>query len=332
MGKSTSMWGKTTGKVGGLVYATSGGEQIVREYNPNVANPSTTAQVDQRARMKLMSQLSASLAPALAMSKTGLVSVRNKFNKINFGNSYALNGVAQVSYENLQLTEGNLALPQIIVAVVTSGDSRNVQMAFAEEPSKNVSRVVYTVFSKSQEGKLSFYTSVIVENREDADFPSLFYPAQVDGAPAGDLVVYAYGMIDTSERATAQYGNLNVVDGSDIARLVATRAISFTDYQFTQTRGTTLGADNQPITPTPEGSVRIYATALGDGGTVTGGGTYEIGASVTLTATPTSGYTFRAWLRNGTNQVVSTSNPYTFNAATQLDLIAAFDYEGNESL
>lgn len=324
------MWGKTSGKVGGLVYATSGGETIVREYNPNVANPSTTAQVDQRARMKLMSQISASLAPSLAIQRSGLVSARNKFTKINFANTYALNGVAQCSYENLQLTEGNLGLPQIRVIGEVLDTSRTVAAAFWDEPSKNISRIVYCLFSKSQEGKLSYISSQIVSARQKTVLG--YFQATFIDVTAGDIVVYAYGMIDTSERATAQYGNLNVVDGSDIAKLVATRAISFTDYQFTQTRGTTLGANNQPVVPTPDGSVRIFATALGDGGTVTGGGTYEIGKSVTLTATPASGYTFRAWLRNGTNQVVSTSNPYTFDAATQLDLIAAFDYEGNQSL
>ena len=324
------MWGKTSGKIGGLVYATSGGETIVREYNPNVANPSTTAQVDQRARMKLMSQISASLAPSLAIQKSGLVSARNKFVKINFANSYALNGVAQLTYENLQLTEGNLGLPQINAMAENIGGSRNIIVAFVQEPSANVSRIVYCIFSKSQEGKLSYINSLIVSTRAMAAIG--YFQGTFTKVPAGDIVIYAYGMIDTSERATAQYGNLNVVDGSDIAKLVASRAISFTDYQFTQTRGTTMGANNQPVTPTPDGSVRIFATALGDGGTVTGGGTYEIGESVTLTATPASGYTFRAWLRNGTSQVVSTSNPYTFNAATQLDLIAAFDYEGNESL
>ena len=334
MGKSTAIWGKTSGKVGGLVYATSGGETIVREYNPNVANPSTVAQVDQRARMKLMSQISASIAPSLAIQKSGLVSARNKFTKINFGNSYALNGVAQVSYENLQLTEGNLGLPQISARAGNNSElGRMMTVWLAQEPAANVSRVIWTIFSKSQEGKLMYVTSVI-QTLRNLDDHGILYPFGwiFSGLPAGDLVVYAYGMIDTSERASAQYGNLNVVDGSDIAKLVATRAISFTDYQFTQTRGTTMGANNQAIEPTPDGSVRIFATALGDGGTVTGGGTYEIGASVTLTATPTSGYTFRAWLRNGTSQVVSTANPYTFNAESQLDLIAAFDYEGNQSL
>lgn len=333
MGKVTSLYGKTTGKIGSIVFATSGGETIAREYNPHVANPSTTAQVDQRARMKLMSQISASLAGVIAMTKDGLVSKRNKFVSKNFESSYALNGVAQVTYENLQLTEGSLGLPTINAVVDVYQGSRNLVCAFSEEPSPNIARIVWCVFSKSVEGKLNFVGSAIQTQRVFSGGGQTFYfSQQFNSMPSGDLVVYAYGMIDTSERATANYGNLSVVDGSDIARLVASRAISYTDYQFTQTRGTTMGADNQPVQPTPDGSVRIYATALGDGGTVTGSGTYEIGASVTLTATPASGYTFRAWLRNGTSQVVSTSNPYTFNAATQLDLVAAFDYEGNQSL
>lgn len=327
------MWGKTSGKVGGLVYATSGGETIIREYNPNVANPSTTAQVDQRARMKLMSQLAASVAPALAMQKSGLVSARNKFTKINFGNSYALNGVAQVTYENLQFTEGNLALPQINAQITQIGNDRNLVTYFEEEPGASVTRVVWFVFTKSQEGKLSYKASYITSTRKTTQGQNTYYFfALLPKMPAGDLVIYAYGMIDTSERASAQYGNLNVEDGSDIAKLVATRAISFTDYQFTQTRGTTMGADNQPIESVPDGSVRIFATALGDGGTVTGGGTYEIGASVTLTALANNGYHFVRFIKNGTNETISTDNPYTFNAATQLDIVAVFETGGQDSI
>lgn len=334
MGKTTSMWGKTTGKVGGLVYATAGGEQIVREYNPNVANPSTDAQVNQRARMKLMSQLSASLAPCIAMTKDGLTSKRNKFVKKNFENTYALNGTAQVTYENLQLTEGNLGLPTIAAQAGPSENGRLLACSFMQAPSANIKRVVWCVFYKSTEGRLSFVESAIQETREYSTGDTIVYFMQTfEDMPSGDLVIYVYGMVDTSEKATANYGNLNVVDGSDIARLVATRAISFTDYQFTQTRGTTMGANNHSILPPAENEVRIYATALGDGGTVSGGGNYQIGANVSLSATPASGYRFVRWVKNGTSETLSTSNPYTFTAATQLDALAIFELSGgNESL
>lgn len=333
MAKQTSLFGKISGKLGAVVFSTSGGETISREYNPNVANPSTDAQINQRARMKLMSQLSASLAPCIAMTKDGLTSKRNKFVSKNFENSYALNGTAQVTYENLQLTEGNLGLPTIAAQAQSSGGSRSLIVSFTQAPSANIKRVVWCVFSKSTEGRLSFVESAIQSTREyNTGEVTVYFMQLFENMPSGDLVIYAYGMVDTSERASANYGNLNVVDGSDIARLVATRAISYTDYQFTQTRGTTMGANNQSILPPEEGSVRIYATALGDGGSVSGGGTYQIGASVTLTATPAQGYRFVRWVKNGTSETLSTSNPYTFNAATQLDAVAIFELGGQDSL
>ena len=329
MAKQTSLFGKISGKLGAVVFSTSGGQTISREYNPSVSNPNTEAQVNQRARMKLMSQISASLASVIAMTKEGLVSKRNKFVKKNFASSYALDGVAQVTYENLQLTEGNLALPTIALVVDVYQGSRNLICSFTDAPSPNIARVVWCVFSKSAEGQLNLVASAIQTQREFTGGGSTFYfSQQFNGMPAGDLVVYAYGMVDTSERATAEYGNLNVVTGSDLARLVASRAIDYTDYQFTQTRGTTMGADNTPVQPTPAGSVRVYATALGNGGSVTGAGVYEVGASVTLTATANDGYQFARWIKNGTSETVSTSNPYTFNASEQVDLVAVFEVQG----
>lgn len=325
MGKVTSLYGKTTGKIGSIVFSTSGGETIAREYNPHVANPNTSAQIDQRARMKLMSQISAALAPALAYTKDGLVSARNKFVKRNFDSTYALRGVAQCSYENLQLTEGNLGLPGIGVAAEVNQGIRSIGAGLIEEPSANVSRVVYNVYVKTEEGKLSFFKSVISTERLTQN---TIFGMSIVNVPNGDLVIYAYGMIDTSESATARYGELNVVTGSDLAKLVATRSISFSDYQFTQTRGVTIGADNQPVTPSEPGRIRVFATPLGQGGTVSGAGTYDAGESVTLTATANTGYSFRAWLKNGTAEVLSTSNPWTFTAERQIDAVAAFDVDG----
>lgn len=341
MGKASSMWGKTTGKVGGLVYAASGGEQIVREYNPSVANPSTSAQVNQRARMKLMSQLSAALAPVVAMTKDGLISKRNKFVKKNFGSSYALNGVAQISYENIQLTEGSTGLPQVVVNVRV--DAAGGPAAYlAAAPGANISRVVYCVFSKSQENRLQYLFSRIATVKGDGSDANPYFLVDLADLPTiegddgrvfdGEFVIYAYGMSDTSEKATARYGNLNVQTASDIATLVANRTISFEDYQFTQTRGTTVGQGTSGGSAVPEGQARVFVTALGDGGTVSGGGTFAVGSQVTVTATPNAQYTFRAWVKNGTSQVVSTSASYTFTLNGQTDLLATFDFVGNESL
>lgn len=341
MGKVTSLYGKTTGKIGSIVFATSGGETIAREYNPHVANPSTMPQVNQRARMKLMSQLSASLSPVIAMTKDGLVSRRNKFVKLNFDNSYASQGVAQISYENVQLTEGSVGLPQV-VAEASNQTTAESAVFLATAPAANINRVVYCIFEKTQENRLSLVQSLVVSQKDNENMPGVFFPTHLEflefegeGAQrkfANEYVIYAYGMSDTSERATARYGNLNVQSASDIATLVANRTISFEDYQFTQTRGTTVGQGTGGDTPVPAGSARVFVTALGSGGTVSGGGTFTLGSQVTVTATANAQYQFRAWLKNGTNQVVSTDASYTFTLNGQTDLIATFDFVGNESL
>lgn len=326
------MWGKTTGKVGGLVYASAGGEQIVREYNPNVANPSTTAQVDQRAKMKLMSQLSASLSSVIAMTKNGLVSKRNKFTKINFEYTYAVDGTAQVSYENLQLTEGNLSLPQI------SGTTEDGYMVvnFTNAPSANIKRVVWCIFNKTSEGKLELIESAIVSTRgTEGHYFEWVTPVffGVSAVPSNDIVIYAYGMIDTNAQATARYGNLNVESATDLATLVANRSLDYQNYQFTGTRGATWkrGAAQPQYSGTTiePNQVRVYVTAT-NGGTVTGGGLYDIGATVTLTATPNQGFDFVKWQVNGGSDY-STRNPLTLTASETVDLVAVFE-KNNDSL
>lgn len=59
------------------------------------------------------------------------------------------------------------------------------------------------------------------------------------------------------------------------------------------------------------------------GGTVTGGGTYEEGDKVTLTATPAEGYKFVNWTENGS--VVSTNAAYTFTVTGNRTLVANFE-------
>lgn len=331
MAKQTSLFGKISGKLGAVVFSTTGGETISREYNPSVANPSTQAQVNQRARMKLMSQLSATLSPVLAMTKDGLVSKRNKFTKLNFPASYALNGVAQVTYENVQITEGNTALPALSAGAGINQDKMQMGVLFYEEPSASISRVVYCLFRKTNEGKLEYVKSDINSQRVAQGVEGFFY-SQFTNLPIAEYVVFGYGMSDTSERATASYGNLNVVTASDLARLVATRAISFSDYQFTQTRAITIASDGTAVQPEQAGKVRCYVTALGQGGTVSGGGSYDIGASVTVVATPASGYDFQYWMLNGTQQRVSTDASYTFTIQQQTDLVAVFDVHHNQTL
>lgn len=316
MGKVTSLYGKTTGKIGSIVFSTSGGETIAREYNPNVSNPNTMAQINQRARLKLMSQLSASLAPVIAIPRKGLVSARNAFTKLNFENSMAQNGIAQITYENVQLTNGNLGLPTIEAA---RAQGSGITINLAEDARSAVSRVVYILYRKTSEQRLQFVSSVIAEGAgENGTFPATLPYTE------GDIVLYAYGMRDTSENASAKYGNMKVDNAVDVARLTAYRNISSEDYQFTETRGATMYADQSEITQVPEGSARVFVTAFGNG-TVSGAGVYVIGNEATVVATPASGARFLGWRVNGSVEIISTSASYTFEVQGTTDLVAVFE-------
>ncbi len=59
-----------------------------------------------------------------------------------------------------------------------------------------------------------------------------------------------------------------------------------------------------------------------NGGTVSGGGTYQQGQSCTVTATPATGFTFLRWTENGSQ--VSTNANYTFTVTGNRSLVAQF--------
>ena len=70
-------------------------------------------------------------------------------------------------------------------------------------------------------------------------------------------------------------------------------------------------------------SYNVSATANPTaGGTVSGAGSYNYGASCTLTATASTGYTFTNWTENGT--VVSTNAIYSFTVEGNRTLVANF--------
>lgn len=95
---------------------------------------------------------------------------------------------------------------------------------------------------------------------------------------------------------------------------------------FTVTNDRTLTAIFEPISepapgPTPKPSYTINVSAA-EGGTASGGGEYEQGSSVTLTATPENGYRFIAWTEN--DEQISTDENYTFIADHDRTIVAIF--------
>ena len=112
-------------------------------------------------------------------------------------------------------------------------------------------------------------------------------------------------------------------------------ATANTGYTFTNwTEGGNVASTNASYTFNVTGNRTLVAnfalntysiTATADptaGGTVTGAGTYNHGASCTLTATANTGYTFVNWTKNGTQ--VSTNASYTFTVSEAGSYVAHF--------
>lgn len=93
-------------------------------------------------------------------------------------------------------------------------------------------------------------------------------------------------------------------------------------YQFSVNADRVLTAVFEKDAP-PAPTMYTVSVSAGEGGSVTGGGSYEDGSSATVIATPGSGYEFREWTENG--KQVSTSASYTFTVSRDRQLTAVFE-------
>lgn len=334
--KVTSYRSKGSGKVGSSVFVINHGVMIEREYNGSVSNPSTPAQVAQRSRFKLASQVSAAMEDVIVIPRKGMKSPRNLFVKRNMSYFYGDAEGAQVSYENLQLTIGNQGIPGIVAERDgEGGGGSTLTLSLQGSANKSVTHVVYNVFKKTDEDMLQLMNSVVVEG--SADNPA--FVQDIDNI-LGTLVIYAYGFKGRNANAEAKYGNYQVNTGEDVARLFANRVLELSDYRFTDTRGTTLRqSDSQSVTP-PASSALLYLTKRGQGTlsvkvndsvvAYTEGEPVVVGLGTTvkITATPATGWLFNAWFENGNQTPLSNVNEYTYTAVQMRDIVASFVEDG----
>ena len=198
--KLNGVFGKGSGKVGNSVWAVSGGVQIVRPYNPNVSNPNTDAQVEQRAKLKLMSQLAAALAPALAFKKNGLVSARNQFISANIGFWTYQQEKATIDMSKVTLTGKTTYLPAI------SGNfdgNNNLTVALAGDASKLVDSVVYVAVESTEDNKINVKAIQAVSVAGTGGTFSVTLQNMPDST-----AVYAYGVKFSNAAMRMRYENL----------------------------------------------------------------------------------------------------------------------------
>jgi hypothetical protein len=107
----------------------------------------------------------------------------------------------------------------------------------------------------------------------------------------------------------------------------ATQVSTSASYAFTANANRALVANFTATAPTTY-SIMASSNPVA-GGTTSGGGTYPSGATVTVTAAPSGGYTFTSWTEGATQ--VSTSASYTFAANSNRTLVANFTAPGSGS-
>lgn len=233
--KLTGITGTGSGKLGSAVFSVSAGEQVVRQYQPVVTNPSTPQQVDNRAKLKLLSQLSAVMADVIAIPKVGSLTPRNSFVRDNYPLVTAENGAASVDLSQLAITKGGMQIPNVVAE--RNADTA-IDVALAMKADQLVSRVIYIMFYRNNQGELQLVDSAVVETAgEGGTFPWSFPYYQQD------VVVYAYGIFDKNAKATASFGNYAVATGTQVASLIAGRHVDESDYLITKTRGIVLAGE-----------------------------------------------------------------------------------------
>lgn len=221
------------GKVADVVMSVRNGEQIVRKYQPVVSNPSTEAQVEARAKLKLVSQLSAVMAPVIAFPKQGIVSSRNLFTKENYRSTTYANEQADIDLVGIKLTKSQVFLP----AVSATRTTDNIAVTLGSG-AQDLDHVVYAMFAKETNGDLRLYQTTVV-NTPGTGNNWLWQVGNIQR----EVVVYAYGIRVNSETARAYFGNMQVASAESVAKLIVRRVLTESDVTLTETRAVAVGLE-----------------------------------------------------------------------------------------
>ncbi len=144
------------------------------------------------------------------------------------------------------------------------------------------------------------------------------------GQSNGSKVYWAVGSSATLGTGTQFVGNILAV-----ASITLTTGVSMSGSALALNGAVTMDTDNVSVRGAAP-DVTQYTVTLSSnpsaGGTTNGGGIFNSGSSVIVTATRNAGYTFTNWTENGT--AVSTNASYTFTISGNRTLVANFASAG----
>lgn len=316
MAKVNPITGKISGKIAGAVYSVSHGVNIWRAQSKSVSNPNTPAQVAARARLKLLSQLSASIKSVIAIPRKGLVTARNQFTAKNYDYTSFSEGTAQIQLADMQLTKSNTGMIGLTVDR-SSGTAIAVQLT--ESAAGLVDAVVYVVIRKTDAGMLiPFDSKMITDAGANGLFPaSLRYTAD-------SCSVHCYGVKFNSASAREVFSNINSAAAESVASLVASRRLDASDYVFTETRGLYLpGTGSGASSETQEGGQTSGQTTSVANPVISGNTPFSSSTEVTIscaTANAVIHYTLDGSVPSTASPTYSA--PFALSSTTRVRAIA----------
>lgn len=224
--------GKGSGKLGASVWTVRKGVQVVREYTNKVSNPNTPAQVGQRAKFKLLTQLGAVVAGAgmfFRNLKDG-ESMRNAFMRANIG-AVELGPTADVALLNVSkvaLTDGHTTAPSasfnrttgvmsVDLSATAMADIMGIGYAVITLP--DVGRVIgYSARAKKANGQTAIAVNIVTP-------PTLMSKTNV--------LVWGYRF--ANEAARAKYDAIAASEAADVVSLEFERMLREGLIEPTQT-------------------------------------------------------------------------------------------------
>lgn len=224
--------GKGSGKLGASVWTVRKGVQVVREYTNKVSNPNTPAQVGQRAKFKVLTQLAAVVAGDgmfFRNLKAG-ESMRNAFVRANMGAvELAPTGdVALLNVSEVVLTDGHTTAPSasfnrttgtVSVDLSASAMSDIMGIGYAVITLPEVGRVIgYSARAEKAEGETAITTTIVA--------PSALMNKT-------NVLVWGYRFAD--ETARAKYEDIAAAETVDVVALEFDRMLREGLIEPTQT-------------------------------------------------------------------------------------------------
>ena len=190
------------------------------------------------------------------------------------------------------------------------------QATVSANPSSGYSFVNWTEGGSFVSANPSYTFTVTADRTLVANFSQIVYNVSITSSPTSGGTTNGagpYGSGSTANIIATPATGYRFVNWTRNGTIVSTSA----NYSFTVTGNTTLVANFAIASYTITTSVNPAGT-----GTASGGGSFNHGASVTVRATPASGYQFTNWTENGT-EVSRTAN-YVFTVTENRNLRANF--------